>query len=144
MSDQNRKEDIVPQQLALLEDVQGITLQTRFEQFCASAVDALTQTHPKSGDPVFPAGKAKSRMMITLEIERSADDALAFSTVAESKEKHPHIPGKLNSSVVVRGIGLAQRVTTDQPHLFNPADGQPGPVSAEEAKAMLARDADAA
>lgn len=134
-------DDIRPQQIHLLEDAQGVTLQTRFEQFCNEAIDRLTQTYPKSGDPVFPAGKAKSRMQVTVEIERAADDALSFSIVPEIKEKHPAIPGKAKSSVVVMGLGLSQRVTTDQPALFNPAEGQPQPLSIVEARRVLARDA---
>lgn len=131
--------DIVPQQLALLESIDGMTLQTRYEQFTERAIDILTSQDGR-GEPVFDAGSAKCTMTVKVSIERTANDALAFTTDHNVKETHPNPPGKLKTGQVVRGVGLAQRVTDQGPPLFNPEDGQPRPLTLDEARNALPKE----
>lgn len=127
---------IVHQQIALLEDLQGQSLQTRFEEFCRTAMDALTQVNPH-GEPILEAGKAKASLTLQVNVIRTADDALTFAIDHELRTKLPRIPCKSRSAPFVRGIGLAQRVKADQLPLFDPKQGQPRPFEPGEANDML-------
>jgi hypothetical protein len=134
-----QEKQVVPLQLGLLQDMQGSTLQDRFEMWGREAVDALTTTR-KDGEPIFPAGKAKAEMLIKVTIERNADDALMFSISNETKQKMPKVPGVSRSSIYTVDSGLIQKVTPDQFPLFNPLDGQPKAMTAEEAAKELGDD----
>lgn len=125
---------LVQMQLALLEDARGRTLQERFSEFCERAVEALTKTDPRNGEPVFAAGKAACTLNITVTAERIADDALNFRVDHKTKEGMPGIPGKARSANYVHRLGLAQTVADDQLSLLKAADGQPRAMTIEEAE----------
>jgi hypothetical protein len=140
MSDQtppDNRSEIVALQLGLHKDLGDQTVQSRFQEFCDEAVGRLTQTDA-NGEPIFEAGKAKASFTVTVELERMADDAFAFSSAATCKQKLPSPPPRARTAMLVRGLGLAQKVTdARQAGLFNPADGQPEPMSQEEAEEKL-------
>lgn len=131
-----RRPIIVPQQLSLLEDTQGQSLQSRFEDFCRTAVACLTVTNDH-GDPCFEAGKAKCKMLIEVTVIRTANDALSFAMSDQVKTKHPHLPGRGKTTVFVDKVGLAQQLTDRQLALFDPTRGQPQPLSENEAASVL-------
>jgi hypothetical protein len=129
--------EIVALQLALLENVGGQTLQTRFNRFCLQAVEALTECDDH-GEPLLEAGKARAAFQITIELTRATDDSLHFGVDHTVKEKMPPIPGRSRSAPFVRNVGLAQRVTKDvQTSFFHPAHGQPEPLTPEQAEDVL-------
>lgn len=130
------KPRVVPQQIALLEGIDGTTLQSRFEEFCQVAVDALTLTNTM-GDPVIEAGKGKAEFAVKVKIERVANDSMTFAIAHEVNEKLPKVPGVVKTAPLVVGVGLAQRVSLRQYPLFDPAGGQPRPLSKEEAEGNL-------
>ena len=128
--------EVVHRQLALMKDVAGQTLQTRFERFCEHAVEALTQVN-EHGEPVLPAGKAKATCTITVEVARASDDAFLFEFSNGMKFKLPSVPGLTQSSPLVQNVGLAERVVSNTLPLFNPSDGQPKPLTREEAEEQV-------
>lgn len=127
---------LVHQQIGLVEDLQGQTLQTRFERFCHEAMETLTQVN-QHGEPLLEAGKAKAKLTLDVSIIRTADDALTFTIDHDVRTKLPRVPCKSRSAPFVRGIGLAQRVNATQMPLFDPAHGQPKPFEPGEAGEML-------
>ena len=135
-TDVKRETQVVARQLSLLKDTSQQTLQTRFERFCLEAADALTVTD-SDGNPVHDAAKAKAVMQITVEVSRVADDALLFNFSNEIRQKMPSVPGLATSSQLVHGIGLVERVRHDTPSLFDPAGGQPQPMTKEQAEETI-------
>ena len=118
------EKQIIPCQLGLLEDVQGVTLQQRFEQFGIEAADSLTATN-SHGDPILPAGKHKAEFQVKVTVMRLSDDSLSFDLSHETRSKLPRIPGQGTSAVFTCDNGLVKRYSPDQFPLFDPAGGQP-------------------
>lgn len=128
--------DIIHRQLGELEDLQGRTLQDRFEDFCQDAVAHLTAKR-KDGEPVIPAGKGKSKLKIEISVERLADDSLVFEFAHVLGVKHPQIPAKRCTSPMVQGVGLAARKGHEESPLFDPANGQPEAMTEDEARLRI-------
>ena len=131
--DDGEKRQIVPLQVALLEDVGGRTLQDRFTEFLEDATSALMASHADSGEPLYEAGKAKATLSIKIDVSRVADDSIAFAVDNQLAVKLPKPPGKGRTSQLVTGIGLAQPVRAKQLPMFAKDDGQPRPLTIDEA-----------
>ncbi len=118
-------------QLGLLRDAAGQSLQTRFENFCDEGIGSLTATN-EHGEPVLEAGKFKATFTVSVQMTRTADDALNFTFDHSVGKKLPCVPSVGKSASVVSGLGIAEALAVSQMPLFSPLGGQPKPRSKED------------